>query len=291
MAKSCRAVLRSVGVGDGSPSRGLLRWTTIAVTLLLCGGVATALFVAGRHTALLVERAMTAADFLLIVSATLVVFSAAAALFANPDTYARLGVRLRREAVLRQGPRFRRLDPDAVVDAPALAADLRARRAYWLARIAESRFTERAGFAYASQWWVALVPMTFVLPSLVNNAAMRAKLPSLLPLTGLFLCVQFAAMFVPAFIGRRRLNRLAQSLHDRVCADCGYSLDDAPDASIAHIGQVPGLGPRRCTECGAPWPLLPPPIINQGRKHQTPAPPPAARPPHSSPAGSHPPTR
>lgn len=53
---------------------------------------------------------------------------------------------------------------------------------------------------------------------------------------------------------RARRARLTRSLRDRACPDCNYNLAGAPEG-------LPGslAGPRTCPECGAPWPLVPPP--------------------------------
>lgn len=48
---------------------------------------------------------------------------------------------------------------------------------------------------------------------------------------------------------------LREAIPKSLCPDCGYPLSEVlPRFS----GPGAGLGPERCTECGAPWPLIPP---------------------------------
>jgi len=56
----------------------------------------------------------------------------------------------------------------------------------------------------------------------------------------------------------RRIKRtLANSLCGQVCPDCAY-----PIVAGEVVTTVPGMdvliGPARCSECGCPWPLIPP---------------------------------
>jgi hypothetical protein len=51
-----------------------------------------------------------------------------------------------------------------------------------------------------------------------------------------------------AWYGKRLRRQLADRLQAAQCCDCGYQLDLGKD----------GLGPKRCLECGCPWPLVPP---------------------------------
>ncbi len=48
--------------------------------------------------------------------------------------------------------------------------------------------------------------------------------------------------------GKRLRRQLADRLEAAQCCDCGYQLELGED----------GLGPKRCLECGCPWPLVPP---------------------------------
>ena len=42
------------------------------------------------------------------------------------------------------------------------------------------------------------------------------------------------------------------------CPDCRYDLSGHADAIGSSLFDDQHVGPRRCTECGAPWPLVPP---------------------------------
>ncbi|MCC6678337.1 MAG: hypothetical protein IT436_14455 [Phycisphaerales bacterium] len=59
---------------------------------------------------------------------------------------------------------------------------------------------------------------------------------------------------------RGLLARLNLAAGGRRCPGCRYDLADSPPGlpPEALDGQWPG--PRRCTECGAAWPLIPPPV-------------------------------
>lgn len=48
--------------------------------------------------------------------------------------------------------------------------------------------------------------------------------------------------------GKRLRGRLADRLEAGQCCDCGYQLERG----------LEGIGPKRCVECGCPWPLVPP---------------------------------
>lgn len=74
-----------------------------------------------------------------------------------------------------------------------------------------------------------------------------------------------AAVFIAVFAGgvlsawrNSRRASLTRALKQRSCPDCGYDLRGTPrgiDPSVLGLD----IGPRRCPECGARWPLLPPP--------------------------------
>lgn len=66
-------------------------------------------------------------------------------------------------------------------------------------------------------------------------------------------------------VGRLRAFSLARRLVGSVaakrCCNCQYPLAGVPDAIPSRILQGVEVGPRRCPECGAPWPLVPPPTL------------------------------
>lgn len=68
-----------------------------------------------------------------------------------------------------------------------------------------------------------------------------------------------ACLASSGFIASRLLGRLSESVDGSLCPDCEYELNSVPGAlPIAASAGVP-IGPRRCPECGCPWPLIPPP--------------------------------
>ncbi len=58
----------------------------------------------------------------------------------------------------------------------------------------------------------------------------------------------WATFGVMHWYGRRMRRQLADRIEQAQCCDCGYQLDREED----------GIGPKRCLECGCPWPLVPP---------------------------------
>ncbi|MFG0285988.1 MAG: hypothetical protein ACF8R7_16345 [Phycisphaerales bacterium JB039] len=54
------------------------------------------------------------------------------------------------------------------------------------------------------------------------------------------------------FTHYRRLRRAHRAVHLSKCPDCQYPLTD-----LRH--DAPSAGPAHCPECGADWPLVPPP--------------------------------
>jgi hypothetical protein len=68
------------------------------------------------------------------------------------------------------------------------------------------------------------------------------------------------ATFVARAVVLRRTSRFGPALTRSICPDCGYDLSGvSPAIDPVDLGNLPA-GPLRCTECGVPWPLLPPPM-------------------------------
>lgn len=61
------------------------------------------------------------------------------------------------------------------------------------------------------------------------------------------------------------VKRARASLRLGRCPDCGYDLAGVPGVSVRDGERAVSIGPRRCPECGAPWPLLPPAIASAPR--------------------------
>lgn len=65
---------------------------------------------------------------------------------------------------------------------------------------------------------------------------------------------------IPVEARNRRRTRLLDALRHGLCPNCGYTLV----ATSAGVTENAALIPA-CPECGAPWPLLPPPIPDGAR--------------------------
>jgi hypothetical protein len=59
----------------------------------------------------------------------------------------------------------------------------------------------------------------------------------------------------------RLLARLDRCARELACPDCGYDLASVPGAFALEATAGVPVGPRRCVECGCPWPLVPPPVV------------------------------
>jgi hypothetical protein len=59
---------------------------------------------------------------------------------------------------------------------------------------------------------------------------------------------------------KRLVRRARRALENGDCPDCGYELSGARGFVLPDAEGDLNLGPPRCPECGAPWPLLPPPV-------------------------------
>jgi hypothetical protein len=67
----------------------------------------------------------------------------------------------------------------------------------------------------------------------------------------------FLLIGIPIDLKGRRRRRVFASLVDDTCPTCGYDLSNL--ASVPIGDENVRLGPPACPECGAPWPLVPPP--------------------------------
>lgn len=67
---------------------------------------------------------------------------------------------------------------------------------------------------------------------------------------------------IPSYSLRSSIKRLTVCAANGRCPDCNYTLKGVP-ARVLGAGEVRlDLGPKRCPECGSPWPLIPPPAPN-----------------------------
>lgn len=141
-------------------------------------------------------------------------------------------------------------DARGELDLKYLAMDLASRRTAWEGDLdaplmpipdnLNSRITdpERAWFLFALDVFAIFIYAWFVLYSLF--------LLLLLPLWAIVMLMR-----------RSRRNRCRRALTNRRCPDCGYDLstsDAFPPAQMLNLH----VSPRACTECGVPWPLVPP---------------------------------
>lgn len=120
------------------------------------------------------------------------------------------------------------------------------RRAHWEARLAiPPEHDDLLG-----RWWPVLIP-ALGLPGLIAAGYW--------PLAGVVLLV--SAFGVPALVwhATRRPRTLARALLESRCPDCWY---DLAGTTVLEPESLEGgiLGPVRCPECGAPWPLVPPAV-------------------------------
>lgn len=87
-----------------------------------------------------------------------------------------------------------------------------------------------------------------------------AGLPRWAPYAGIAL---FGATSILAIlrVGRAQEQLLAGAGSGR-CVDCGYDLRETRPAIVPNDLDGQWIGPRACPECGAPWPMLPPPVFD-----------------------------
>jgi hypothetical protein len=144
-------------------------------------------------------------------------------------------------------------------EAGLLAAELTARRDYWLHHLSPSCSPQK-GAAFASRSANRMVlhalRLMFLFVGFIVAMALgplllgySASLPTLM-----FLLMP--AVAIPFFVRMKPMFRLLRSLIHSVCPDCEYPLAELPDAIELPDGVR--TGPAVCPECGCPWPLVPP---------------------------------
>lgn len=72
---------------------------------------------------------------------------------------------------------------------------------------------------------------------------------------GSLMCIGGALVWIKA----RRIPAIWRAYRRRLCPDCGYDLSATPDAVPPGLIHGVRTGPRVCTECESPWPLIPSP--------------------------------
>jgi hypothetical protein len=63
---------------------------------------------------------------------------------------------------------------------------------------------------------------------------------------------------IPFDLRNRQRRRAFSALRHDICATCGYDLSGQAMQPLGD--EMVRLGPPACPECGAPWPLVPPPV-------------------------------
>jgi len=101
---------------------------------------------------------------------------------------------------------------------------------------------------------VVLIANAFVSSSQSNLPAPPQRMPGWMML--FFPCVLITYVATTA-VCKAASARLRKSLKEQTCPECAYP---QPDGMIAHDTQERAvhLGPAFCSECGTPWPLVPP---------------------------------
>jgi hypothetical protein len=68
---------------------------------------------------------------------------------------------------------------------------------------------------------------------------------------------------IPTFSLKSSIKRLSSCVANARCPDCSYALKGVPSRVLGTAELTLDLGPKRCPECGSPWPLIPPPPPNE----------------------------
>ncbi len=169
-----------------------------------------------------------------------------------------MALKQRRCALMYGSRRYRDLHVDAGVNQSPQQIEryIAIRRIHWRERLAGLKYSQRNTFAYREFWWLSLPSVAFFVFYFYQGSAAGGFFP--FGFVTPFILLQAFIYLVPSLVASHRLKRLRRSLEELSCPDCGYPLADfALGSWRGH--EVQGLGPRRCTECGCPWPLVPPP--------------------------------
>lgn len=136
--------------------------------------------------------------------------------------------------------------------------EVAARCAYWRERLESGGFGEiEKRLMRRSVWWQLATCAYFGL--FFGGVFWAETLAKFLPWfssPSVFLIVGGSLGFSwsGSAIRKHLKGRLVASAAQKACGDCGYLLEAGGE----------GIGPARCSECGSPWPLVPPPIPGRG---------------------------
>jgi len=150
----------------------------------------------------------------------------------------------------------------------AVASEIADRRWYWTSRIknmGSSQTVYRLMMrSMASRLFMCLLFAYFTLAKISSGE--RGGRPrglnswNSLPINFAMLAILLSFFALNAWLWRRMKRRLRRSVEGIECPDCGYEID--PGAPVlAESGVEVSFGQSRCTECGCPWPLVPPPML------------------------------
>lgn len=163
-------------------------------------------------------------------------------------------------------------------DRRALAEEIGDRSRHWKSLLASAPQKLRQNLLLQSTPWRIVLalymfvllsgPMIWPLASAITSPAPGGGLPAR-PSAGTMIAplYQQGALFASLIlmivchhvIWRRIKTRLVGAAEGKTCPDCGYEVERG-----AVVKTEPGIeiaiGPERCSECGSPWPLLPPEV-------------------------------
>ncbi|MEZ6232821.1 MAG: hypothetical protein R3B68_01410 [Phycisphaerales bacterium] len=142
-------------------------------------------------------------------------------------------------------------------DAPAELLD-RVCREVGLRRTAVESFAptaHRVPLAIRLLFSAALVAVPAAL--FAFGVLMRHGLRSLFGAALMIFGAVFTILAVVIAVSEHRMYRAAGLSIRRVCVACGYDVSTIPDAVPPESIRGMHIGPRRCPECAAQWPLVP----------------------------------
>ncbi len=150
------------------------------------------------------------------------------------------------------------------VPAAKAASEVVNRRNTWQADLEAQRHPMRRVLTRRSPWTLLQIalPLALLVVQVANAFASSSTNPAAPPqrMTG-WMMLFFAFVMVTAIatnaVYKAASARLSKSLKEQTCPECAYP---QPDGMIVHDEQERAvhLGPAFCSECGTPWPLVPP---------------------------------
>jgi len=151
-----------------------------------------------------------------------------------------------------------------------LAGQLRRRRQFWTHRFVHD-FNARSNQRLYSLDPVSRLLLVFMLVTYVClTFDLVITAGASMSLFYVLLLMYFALGSMSMLRMRRLRRRCLRAIKESRCPDCDYDLSTVePALEPSELGSVV-IGPARCVECGAPWPLVPAPIPSDARKMEQP---------------------